>query len=317
MLASGVENMQNALVGIKPGTGDRCREFTDADDMRATFEQLDGFVHRGCARFATHLVQSEIVLKEELMPGLSQMQAFLSQRGSEHNLQLMKELGLPNWSEYLKGICRELKINIRAVQRAIKSFREPTGHPPRKEEKVVHLTTAQQRRLLEASVVTNEMVSALETGGDYETPLAEYKKVALDSGEISQMLDAPGPPDRVTSLGVKLAGEVLKEPVSPPVKRHANKLVEMAKTIWQKPDEEQQEELNLPAVAKELDQKQNFTEFEDPQDRKALFDIWVAVKRLMKCSVCHKRNADCTYSRDYLPVCARCQKNPAKLFSLT
>jgi hypothetical protein len=155
------------LVKVEPSTGDNCREFQDAEELRSLYERLDGSIHKDCARFAEHLVRAEVTLKSGLIPKLAEMQALLSQRGSEHTLKLMKELGLPTWTAYITGICRELNINIRAVQRALKRFREPRKRPPKGEkEKPVVLTKKQQRRLLEASVAANDALQAMHHGGD-------------------------------------------------------------------------------------------------------------------------------------------------------
>jgi hypothetical protein len=211
-----------SLVRVEFETGDNCREFPNAEAMREFYEQLDRAIAQDCNRFAEHLVRAEIVLKSGLMPRLDKMQALLSQRGRNH--ELAKKLKLPKWSEYLAKVAREIKVNIRTLQRNLKYFREPKQRVPKDKPKPVVLTKKQQRRILEAVLIANEAVNAAEHNGDVFTPLQEYKKVALDSEEIGSLLESTAP-DPVIALGIDLARAVL---ANRDAKRIAKRFLEAA-----------------------------------------------------------------------------------------
>ena len=62
---------------------------------------------------------------DELTPHLSQMQALLSQRG-EKRQAVLREAGLPTWTEWFEGFKRDLglKISLRAVQKRLAKLRD-------------------------------------------------------------------------------------------------------------------------------------------------------------------------------------------------
>ena len=62
---------------------------------------------------------------DELTPYLSQMQSLLSQRG-EQRKAVLREAGLPSWTEWFEGFKKELrwKISLRAVQKKLAALRD-------------------------------------------------------------------------------------------------------------------------------------------------------------------------------------------------
>jgi hypothetical protein len=62
---------------------------------------------------------------DELTPCLSQMQSLLSQRG-EQRRAVLREAGLPGWTEWFEGFKKELswKISLRAVQKKLAALRD-------------------------------------------------------------------------------------------------------------------------------------------------------------------------------------------------
>jgi len=65
---------------------------------------------------------------DELTPCLSQMQSLLSQRGEKRKV-VLREAGLPSWTEWFERFKKELawKISLRAVQKKLAALREKSN----------------------------------------------------------------------------------------------------------------------------------------------------------------------------------------------
>jgi DNA repair exonuclease SbcCD ATPase subunit len=65
---------------------------------------------------------------DELTPRLSRMQALLSQRG-EKRQAVLREAGLPTWTEWFEGFKKDLglKISLRAVQKRLAKLRDKSA----------------------------------------------------------------------------------------------------------------------------------------------------------------------------------------------
>lgn len=99
-----------------------------------------------------------------LLRRLYEMQALLSQRGEDKDC---RPDGLPTWTRYFEDFKKKhgLQITLRTAQRA---FRGMDGKPPAPAPKSKPLTLSERdrRRLVEAAVTGNEIVSAWEHGGN-------------------------------------------------------------------------------------------------------------------------------------------------------
>jgi len=89
----------------------------DAAETKAEFDTLDAELSQ---RFE-NLVKA-IVTLEEAMPHINKMQALLSQRGAERH-KILKEAGLPTWTEWATGYAEKLRTSVRTMQRRISELR--------------------------------------------------------------------------------------------------------------------------------------------------------------------------------------------------
>jgi hypothetical protein len=144
---------------------------------------------------------------EELTPYLSEMQALLSQRGNERD----RNADLPNWTEWFERFKEETKmeITLRAAQKRIAAFRDKKENREKPEPQLT-LSQKEQRRLLQVQQCANEMVKALENGGDYMRPLEEYKRVAMPSEQLDTILRKSSLEPMTTSIDTEIADLALK-----------------------------------------------------------------------------------------------------------
>jgi len=89
----------------------------DAAETKAEFDMLDAELSQ---RFEN--LVAAIVTWEEAMPFIDKMQGLLSQRGAERR-KILKEAGLPKWTEWAKGYAEKLHTSVRTMQRRISKMR--------------------------------------------------------------------------------------------------------------------------------------------------------------------------------------------------
>lgn len=89
----------------------------DAAETKAEFDMLDAELSQ---RFEN--LVAAIVTWEEAMPYIDKMQKLLSQRGAER-YKILKEAGLPTWTEWAKGYAEKLRTSFRTMQRRISELR--------------------------------------------------------------------------------------------------------------------------------------------------------------------------------------------------
>jgi hypothetical protein len=93
-------------------------EKLDAAQTKAEFALLDAELNQ-----RTETLVQAIVTVEEAMPYIDKMQALLSQRGAGRH-KVMKEAGLPTWTDWAKGYAKKLRTSVRTMQRGIKKLRK-------------------------------------------------------------------------------------------------------------------------------------------------------------------------------------------------
>jgi hypothetical protein len=91
-----------------------------ADQIKKEYATLDGEVNQRCEVIA----QTKVTL-EEAQPYIAKMQALLSQRGKERS-KVLKEAGVPTWTQWAKSYTKKLDCSFRTIQRHIKNLRFTT-----------------------------------------------------------------------------------------------------------------------------------------------------------------------------------------------
>ena len=125
---------------------------------------------------------------DDLVPHLAVMQSFLSQRGSARDR--FRKAQLPTWTTWFKSFNKDtgLNVTLRAVQKQLAKLRGV--HQREKSDPPVKLSAKNQRRLLTVHQYANEIVAAVENSADCSEVVREYKKVAMDSVRIGQLLES-------------------------------------------------------------------------------------------------------------------------------
>lgn len=96
----------------------------DAEQTRQAFADLSEEIRDKAEEFAC-ACKGAAEKWDELTPRLSRMQALLSQRG-EKRQAVLREAGLPTWTEWFEGFKKDLglKISLRAVQKRLARLRD-------------------------------------------------------------------------------------------------------------------------------------------------------------------------------------------------
>jgi len=131
---------------------------------------------------------------------LTSMQSLLSQRGADRK-KVIRKAGLPRWTWWAEEYAKKLDCTVRTIQLHIKQLREgkvPKASAEKRAKdsptsKPVRLDGRQQAALVTAQLAANDLVAALKNGGDWQTPLAEYEKVAVSPAKLDNFLDALSP----------------------------------------------------------------------------------------------------------------------------
>jgi hypothetical protein len=117
----------------------------------------------------------------------------VSQRGEDKD---QRPDGLPSWTGYFFTFKEKfhLQISLRTVQCAFRKMDGPKlPAAPTPKAKPLVLSAHDRRRLVEAAVVGNELVEAWEQGGDVESAVNEYKRIAVDSRKLDSIVNPPEP----------------------------------------------------------------------------------------------------------------------------
>jgi hypothetical protein len=130
---------------------------------------------------------------DDLVPHLAVMQSFLSQRGSARDK--FRKAHLPTWTTWFKSFNKDtgLNVTLRAVQKQLAKLRG--AYKREKSDPPVKLSAKNQRRLLTVHQYANEIVAAVENSADCSEVMREYKKVAMDSVRIGQLLESAATDD--------------------------------------------------------------------------------------------------------------------------
>jgi hypothetical protein len=177
-----------SALALPDKTRDKCREF-DSGPILATYDELNNSIREKGKIIAGNL--------GELLPELARMQALLSQRGNNRKeREQFNALNLPTWMQYFEDFRLEvhLEASLRTVQRGLRAMADKRqlgeGTDITGKAEPLNVSKADQRALLKAQVVINDVVFALDHHGDVQTPLAEYKKVAVSPAKLDSMLEA-------------------------------------------------------------------------------------------------------------------------------
>jgi hypothetical protein len=168
-------------------------ESLDVEGTKKAFEELNGVLDK----LATTVVQT----LEQVVPCLAKMQSLLSQRGADRK-KVLRRAGLPKWTQWAKTYAGKLDRSLRTVQDHIKHFRTQqagvggglTGKAKsRGNGERLRLDGRQQVALVKAQLAANDLAAALKHGAEWQTPLAEYEKVAVAPASLDSYLDALSP----------------------------------------------------------------------------------------------------------------------------
>ena len=161
-------------------------ETLDADATKTAFQELNAILHG--------LVEQVVHTLDQVIPHLAEMQALLSQRGMARK-KVLKQAGLPSWTVYANEYAQKLSCSLRTVQDHIMVFLS-TGKPgPSRQKKTtphskpLRLDPRQQATLVRAQLAANDMVAALKSGGDLQSALAKYHKVAVAPAKLDSYLN--------------------------------------------------------------------------------------------------------------------------------
>lgn len=165
-------------------------ESLDVNGTKKAYEELDGVLDK----LATTAVQT----LDQMVPYLAEMQSLLSQRGAKRK-KVLRQAALPGWTQWARAHASRLDRSLRTIQDRIRQFRGPhasraaasTSETKRKSnDERLRLDSRQQAALVKAQVATNELIAALENGGDWQTALAACKKVAVSPEKQDSFVNA-------------------------------------------------------------------------------------------------------------------------------
>jgi hypothetical protein len=161
-------------------------ETLDADATKTAFQELDAILD-GLAEQVVHTL-------DQVIPRLAEMQALLSQRGKARK-KVLKQAGLPSWTAYANKYAKKLSCSLRTVQDHIMVFNSTGKSGPSRQKnatprgKPLQLDARQQATLVKAQLAANDMVAALKSGGDLQTAVAKYRKLAVAPARLDSYLN--------------------------------------------------------------------------------------------------------------------------------
>ncbi|MGE5114530.1 MAG: hypothetical protein ACM3JB_27025 [Acidobacteriaceae bacterium] len=166
-------------------------KFKDASELKAAYEAADNGIK--------HAVESSLSKQAELIRALAKMRSILSQRGGS---KLRKEAGVMNWTQYFAwfketyelNMCLRTatkKIDIVSGKKLCPSCGKEKGHTPSCPyyEKRHPALTAKECSLIAALTAGNDLVRALECGGNIVEAAGEYSKLAPSPERLEQWTD--------------------------------------------------------------------------------------------------------------------------------
>ena len=168
-------------------TQDTCPELRNpfltlnATGLKDAFKQRDASLRK--------VLVGEAVQWEKLTPLISEIQALLSQRGKDRK-KVMKAAGLPKWTSYAKEIETEFDVSFRTISRHIKLFRGGGKKSMGKKTHPFRLDRTTAEAIIQQAIAANDFALAVENGGDWHTPLAEFKKIRLSSEKLQAIDEA-------------------------------------------------------------------------------------------------------------------------------
>lgn len=131
---------------------------------------------------------------KRLAPHLAQMQSLLSQRGSDRK-KVLKDAGLPSWTQYAREYADKLDCSMRTIQREITTLRNGGKKPESKSKPMPRLDRRQQAHLVKASLAAKRVVDAVKNGGNVQQAIAKYEKAAPTSATVESLSDLITEPD--------------------------------------------------------------------------------------------------------------------------
>jgi len=160
----------------------------DADGTKKAYEKLNDALDK--------LAATAVRTLDQMVTYLAKMQSLLSQRGSERK-KVLKKAGLPAWTEWAKAYAAKFDRSFRTVQELVGQFNSAQGRGTRAKARKrpgdrdkAKLDARQQAALVKAQLATSDLVAALEKGGDWQTPLAAYKNVAVSPAKLDGYMEA-------------------------------------------------------------------------------------------------------------------------------
>ena len=160
----------------------------DAEATKKAYAELSSVLD-GFARTVIHTL-------DQMVPYLAAMQSLLSQRGADRK-KVLTTAGLPGWTAWAKAYAAKFECSVRTIQEHINLFRtaKKDGGAGRKgkglrNDNKLRLDYRQQSALVKAQLAANGIVDALKNGGDWQTPMAEYDKVAVTPAKLNSFVNA-------------------------------------------------------------------------------------------------------------------------------
>lgn len=175
-------------------------EYLDPNATKAAYKELNSALES--------LAEQVIFTIDQITPHLAEMQSLLSQRGKARK-KVLKQAGLPSWTEYARGFASKLDVSVRTLQEHITRLRNP-GRKPKpqagKPAKQLRLDRRQQSALVRAQLAANDVIDSLKKGGDWHSAVAKYEKVAVTPSKLDSFVNLLKPePDWKVILSELLA----------------------------------------------------------------------------------------------------------------
>jgi hypothetical protein len=158
---------------------------------KTAFEELD--------KVLDGLVGQVINTIDQIIPHLAEMQSLLSQRGKARK-KVLKAAGLPSWPEYGQAYAAKLDCSFRTIQDHITGLHRNGKSGPSSQQtntkskcKPLRLDARQQSTIVKAQLAVNDVIDALKSGGDWQTAVAEYDKVAVAPEKLDSFVNTLSP----------------------------------------------------------------------------------------------------------------------------
>jgi hypothetical protein len=157
-------------------------EHLDCVATKAAYGELNSVLD-GIAEQVLHTI-------DQITPHLAKMQSLLSQRGKARKT-VLKEAGLPSWTEYARGYASKLDVSLRTIQDHITKLRNPGSKSERKSKPIPPLDRRQQSALYKKSLAADAVVAAVKSGSDVSKAVAKYEKVTVFPVDVPKLSVIP------------------------------------------------------------------------------------------------------------------------------